>query len=175
MWLFYFPSFVEAFDRNLQPVAGVDPNREWPTPYHFFIYEAISSLRDWFLEVQELDVNNPNRVIDDTTLNVDRANITKSAALALGQACRTALASSGLTRRFKAYILEVCLLISERLTPGGPFALHRELLLRSVANGGGGYVPDMVAHHRNVAEAVQGIDLIMRHEVGDELLSLRTG
>jgi hypothetical protein len=47
MWLYYYPHFVKDILFNLAPHDSVELEREWPTPYHYLLYEIISNLCTW--------------------------------------------------------------------------------------------------------------------------------
>jgi len=171
MWLFYLPSFVDKCERNLQVASTIDEGKEWPTPYHYFLYEAVSCLRNWYDESEELEANNPNRGVGVVDLSLDVANITKSAALALGEVCATIFGSYKLLPKFKAYILEVALRDFNHVSPRQPLSDKQRLLLASISNGGGRYVSDRAAHRERVRSILADVDPLLRCGVEESLFS----
>lgn len=105
MWLYYFPHFVERIIRNLSPNEKlVDNFAEWPTKYHYALYEITSCLCKWIKSVDHISLEQENVVLESTSANHENGNIPKSSMLALGQIVKQILSSSVITDRFKKYI-----------------------------------------------------------------------
>lgn len=108
MWLYYFPLFVERIIRNLSPNEKlVDNFDEWPTKYHYALYEITSCLCKWIEAVEHISLNQENVVLESTSANHENGNIPKSSMLALGQILKQILLSDVITDRFKKYISDM--------------------------------------------------------------------
>lgn len=108
MWLYYFPSFVKRILRNLAPNEKlVEPDAEWPTKYHYTLYEITSCLCEWIRAVDHIPLEQENVVLESTSANHENGNIPKSSMLALGQVVRHILVSDVVADRFKKYITDI--------------------------------------------------------------------
>ncbi|MAF15291.1 MAG: hypothetical protein CMG93_04860 [Marinomonas sp.] len=108
MWLYYFPHFVDRILRNLAPNEKlVDPYAEWPTKYHYALYEITSCLCKWIEAVDRIPLEQDNVVLKSTLANHENGNIPKSSMLALGQIVKQILVSDVVADRFKKYITDM--------------------------------------------------------------------
>ena len=108
MWLYYFPHFVERILRNLAPNEKlVDPHTEWPTKYHYALYEITSCLCKWIEAVDHIPLEQDNVLLESTSANHENGNIPKSSMLALGQIVKQILVSDVVADRFKKYITDM--------------------------------------------------------------------
>jgi len=108
MWLYYYPHFVERIIRNLSPNEKlVDPYDEWPTKYHYALYEITSCLCKWITSVDHIELNQENVVLKTTSADHENGNIPKSSMLALGQVTKYILTSDIVADKFKQYIMDI--------------------------------------------------------------------
>jgi hypothetical protein len=171
MWLYYAPLFVEQIVQNLEPTPRVDLAREWPTPYHYFLYECIHSLCDWVTIVQDIEVDQENIEVKSTSLDHENGNIPKSSALALGQALRYILHSPKITPRFKAYLLGVSLRVLNDLDGNARHNSLRRVVISSIANGGFATGNARLAHQHAIRNALDDIDVVAKLEHEDQLVA----
>lgn len=106
MWLFYFVSFTKLILGKLNPSKNVDLEAEWPTPYHYTIYNIVTIMLRW-LEESEYLTDKSQLYIKNKSLSHDNGSIMKSTALALGSIVYMVINSSNITGKFKIYILEI--------------------------------------------------------------------
>ena len=108
MWLYYYPCFVERIVRNLSPNEKLsDPHDEWPTKYHYALYEITSCLCKWVSSVDHIPLNQENVVLGTTSADHENGNIPKSSMLALGQITEHILTSVIITDICKQYIMDI--------------------------------------------------------------------
>lgn len=108
MWLYYFTHFVERIVRNLDPNEKlVDFHAEWPTKYHYALYEITDCLCKWASAVGHLPLDQDNVALETTSAHYENGNIPKSSMLALGQITKQILVTDALSDRFKKYIIDI--------------------------------------------------------------------
>jgi hypothetical protein len=162
MWLYYFPSFVESILANMRHRDDVDYAREWPTPYHFLLYQLFSAIGSWIEEAARLSESDPSQGVVDVDLNHENGNIPKSAIIALGTCLRHVLMATQLTDRFKSYIVECTLRDLHRVQQHRNAAALSETLAQSLLRGGGSWFDSggTAVYRAKLLEAFAGIDLI---------------
>ena len=137
MWLYYFPYFVERIERNLAPNEKlVDLNDEWPTKYHYALYEITSCLCKWITAVDHISLNQENIALETTSAAHENGNIPKSSMLALGQIVKLILTSNRVSCRFKKYITDMIYRRYFELMKKTETASYAKALINSVLCGG---------------------------------------
>lgn len=137
MWLYYFPHFVERIIRNLDPNDKlVDPSDEWPTKYHYALYEITSCLCKWIAAVDHIPLDQENVVLETTSANHENGNIPKSSMLALGQIVKQILVSNAVSDRFKKYIADMVFRRYFELRKVAATRSYAEALMNSIQCGG---------------------------------------
>ena len=105
MWLYYFPHFTKRIVRNYCPHEGyVNLDSEFPTKYNYLLYEIISALRYWIVDVDVLPEDQENIHLSKVSTTHENGNIPKSAILAIGQCLHHILSSTEITAEFKNYM-----------------------------------------------------------------------
>ncbi len=142
MWLYYFDHFVKEMIDRLSPNEDVNLESEFPTIFHYLIYDLVDTNLNWISEYQYID--NRDRIgWANTQLSHDNRSIPKSAALNLGLVMHRVLNSDKFTNRFKRYLLEI---VIRRIRDFRQLQ-HMEILsgitVKSVINGGYRYEPDL--------------------------------
>jgi hypothetical protein len=170
MWLHYLPSFVDRFIRNLAPATNVRDTDEWPTPYHYFLYECVSMLRDWIRALRDIPKGSPHVALEKADLFPENANIGKSSVLVLGTVCRKIFETPKVSIQFQTYCLEIALRTLKDLQDVSHLAGYSRLLLTSLANGGSQF-GDRTLHHQRIRELVDHIDFPLRIAHGGQLLA----
>ena len=137
MWLYYFPHFSERIVRNLNPNDKVvDLTDEWPTKYHYALYEIVSTLCDWITMVEHIDPTQENVKLESTAADHENGNIPKSSMLALGQVTRDVLSSDKFTDSFKNYISSMAFRSYFDLKHMPDYSDHADALITAVKSGG---------------------------------------
>jgi hypothetical protein len=107
MWLMYFEAWTERIVQNMAALdrRDIDLSREWPTPYHYLLYEIIDTQRQWIQTSAEIDQSLPSVKVDKVDL--EHGSIAKSATISLGACLRSVVESTNITPQFKGYLLDV--------------------------------------------------------------------
>lgn len=106
MWLMYLEYWAQRIVENMaDPGPDIDQSREWPTPYHYLLYELFSTQQDWIATAAELDQNLESVVVKKVDL--EYGSIAKSATLSLGACLRIVVESEHIAPTFKGYLLGV--------------------------------------------------------------------
>lgn len=173
MWLYYFPHFVERIVRNLNPNEKlVDPYDEWPTKYHYALYEITSCLCKWVSSVDHISLDQENVVLEGTSANHENGNIPKSSMLALGQVTKQIILSNMVSDRFKQYIMDIVYrryFDLRKVTKTKPYA---EALLNAVRCGGFRMIDAPVEYSQILLDTFEGFDRVPYEiELSDELRS----
>lgn len=108
MWLYYFPIFSKNIINQLAPSADVELDKEWPTPFHYYLYRIIDINFDWIDEFQNVDRCEEMR-FNNESLQHDNGSILKSAILSIGQIIWQVIKSPKFDDKFKVYCLEITL------------------------------------------------------------------
>ena len=107
MWLYYFTYFVELISKNINPHSAVDETDEWPTRYHFFLYDIFNVLKGWIDSGAELvPMGQSNVILRNKDSQHENDNILKSSIIALSQCVKEVVNSDTLSERFKQYLVE---------------------------------------------------------------------
>lgn len=161
MWLYYFSTFAERIVRNLTPdTKQVDPLSEWPTQYHYFLYELVSSLCGWIAEVENIPLDQANIAIKSTSATHENGNIPKSAMLALGRVFREVHTSDDIDNRFRRYLTEIVFRLYFDLHIRQEFLPYSEALLNALRNGGFSMSRASLEYSVSLLESFCHIDLI---------------
>jgi len=105
MWLFYFDSFSKSIIGSMNPSKDVDHSREWPTPFHYLLYQVVDHLIYWLVAVQYLDEGATNAAVSKDAKS-DNSSIPQSAAICVGHVVWQIFDSPIIANGFKTYILE---------------------------------------------------------------------
>lgn len=164
MWLNYMPLLVQRFVRNLAGLPdSVDLDREWPTPYHYLIYESSDCLRRWVRESYELDPNSSSVRHDPSQKEWN--NIPGSAILALGEVLRSVLQANHLTLAFRTYMLEVVLRLLHDLRSVPARRPYDTLLEKAILSGGDRFGRTERPNYRKyLTLAFEEVDISLRIE-----------
>lgn len=161
MWLYYFPIFAKRIVRNLKPNSkDVDYESEYPTPYHFLLYEIVSCLSDWFSAVQYIPKNQPNIILKTSTVSHENGNIPKSAIIALGQVFSEVFVSNAIHRRFKTYLAEIAFSRYFDLFANNETRAYSETLLNALRSGGYDMITPSKEYHVALFESFCHMDKI---------------
>lgn len=176
MWLYYFPHFVERIVRNLNPNEQlIDPNDEWPTKYHYALYEITSCLCKWASSVDHIPLDQENVVLENTSLNHENGNIPKSSMLALGQVTKKILTSNTISDRFKQYIMDIVYSRYFDLKRVHATKAYAEALLNAVRLGGFRMIDVPIEYTQALLHTFESFDCIpYRTELSNELRSILT-
>lgn len=169
MWLYYVPLFVEKIERNVQPSKDVDITNEWPTPYHYFLYDCFTLLWSWIGIAKEIRDGRPHSSPESVDTEHENENIPKSAGIALGQAWFTVAESTRIHDRFKKYLLEATLSRLNRLRGADRIDQFRTVAIRSLMIGGWRTGRTLEDHQHRMRALLGSVDHVLRGDIEDEL------
>lgn len=161
LWLFYFTHFTDKILKQLRDQQPDDSSHEWPTPFHFLLYEIVSTTSNWIDDCTEVDVS----IIADQVSNVpgfDGHYISKQAAEALGTITQCILLSSKIDDRFKGYVLEISLGKLERLQDRNEVASVTHTFINSIIFVGG---YSKKGYHQELYRIYKKLDHVLRRNV----------
>lgn len=165
MWLHYLQTFSEKIVQNLSPSEDVNFEAEFPTPYHYQLYEIVTSFCEWTASATDLP--------DYESAQVRDRAIPMQSITALARTLNVIVLAPNLDHRFKAYMLEVALGRADDWRNNDKLEPYRAALVSNVAAGGRDWgVPtgwadtlrsllrsfDHARHHRIVADMHQALD-----------------
>jgi hypothetical protein len=133
-WLMYWEDCVDLILGNMAALERVDHTREFPTPYHYLLYEIFATIGNWIEAAARIDQNLESVQIDHIDMMHD--TIAKSAVISFGHCLRAVLESPNVTIGFKAYILHMVLHRYEHVAEREDL---RKLYEMAVLKGGGKY------------------------------------
>lgn len=133
MGLFELTRVVSKIIRNLNPGPSVDMTAEWPTPYHYMLYEIVSMLTDWIRGVAEVEDGHLNSVMKSTRLDHENNNIPKSSVIVLGFVLAKVFKSQVVGVAFQAYIMEIVLREIGEIEGHARGLAYSELLVEAIA------------------------------------------
>lgn len=164
--LFVLRSLVDRLLHRLSPTPDVDSTREWPTPIHQLLYEAVSLLVDlvtiWRDRPGDLPPSKLSAGPDG------RPSILSAHAIdVLSSVMYAVLRSDKLEDRFKAYLLEVwwSAYWEKYRSPWAQTSAVLESLVR-----GGGFGQGDMAHRGGMESALTHVDIMrLTSEGGDNI------
>ena len=131
MWLYYFPSFSKCILEKLDPTPDVDLDREWPTPYHYYLYRLADINFDWIDEFQNVE-GCEEISFNHISLQHDNGSILKSAILSVGQIIWQIIETNKVDDKFKRYCLEITLRKMRNFKEVDALKSSYQVLIRSV-------------------------------------------
>ena len=160
MWLYYFPILADRVLENLSPAPDVELWREWPTPYHFLLYDVFGCLCNWLEESASMRDGRTNVAVRTLDLQHENESIAKSAALALGQVLRSVLLADAVDPGFRSYLMGMALRTSKEVEHDGREDLAA-VIRRSIAQGGP-LPPRSDAYPERLVEVFRDVDWLLR-------------
>jgi hypothetical protein len=167
MWLYYLPPLADRMERNLQPGASVDMQREWPTPYHYLLYSLAGLLIEWIGDTRFVPEGQENIVLESTAFWHENENIPKSSILALSEVLGTILMSQKVGLKFQAYILDMSLGLVEDLRKHG-LNDYARLTVEAIARGS--MTRPTREYRDRLLLVLTQCDVALRNSIGDEAL-----
>jgi len=161
MWLYYFPHFTKRIVRNSAPESGyVDLSCEFPTPYHYLLYEQISTLRNWIREGLSLPQIQANTVIEATSPTHENGCIPKSSMLAMGQCIYEIFASRKFQSNFLNYLASIVFDLYFDLKNDKNRPNYHEALINCIWAGGFRRYENITDYHKQLQESWKDFDKI---------------
>lgn len=155
--LYVLSTFTSAILANLETGQNGDRSAEWPTPYHYLLYECVHALVAW-VNFSHSRADLFHGVIRSRQGKDELVTVPQHAAAVLGRVMYDCLRSDGVSARFKGYLLGVWWgAYAERYrAPDLPLSsLVLDCLVR------GGHVGQGDLKHRDgLRSALQHLDLI---------------
>ncbi|MFL9674540.1 hypothetical protein [Pseudomonas sp. 2822-17] len=161
LWLFYFTHFTDKILKQLRDQQPDDSIHEWPTPFHFLLYEIVSITSNWIDDCFEVNVS---LVIDQISNepSFDGHYISKQAGEALGTITQYILLSKKIDDRFKGYVLEISLGRLERFQDRKEAASVTHTFINSIIFVNG-YAKE--GYHQELYRIYKKLDHVLRHNV----------
>ena len=98
---------VDLILANMVDLERVDHTREFPTPYHYLLYDIFATMVRLIEDSARIDQGLQSAQIDRIDMTHD--TISKSAVITMGRCLRSVLESPNVTVEFKAYTLHMVL------------------------------------------------------------------
>jgi hypothetical protein len=166
--LFYFTHFIGKILKQLREQQPEDSNVEWPTPFHYLIYQIVTITTHWVVDCIEVDYSKlPEPII--SAPDFDPHYIPKHAAEALGNITQKILLSPKIGDRFKGYVLEISLEGFNRIQRDEGASSVAQAFISSMLCGGG-YVKD--GYIKELYRVYKRLDHALRYKVSDFGLAL---
>ncbi|AZD54282.1 hypothetical protein C4K19_2495 [Pseudomonas chlororaphis subsp. aurantiaca] len=162
LWLFYFTHFTDKILKKLRDQQPDDSNYEWPTPFHFLIYEIVTITSNWIddcIESKEPLISEPT----NKEQNFDSQYISKEATNALGSIIQSILLSPKIDDRFKGYMLEISLDRFKRLQKRKDTAPVARAFIKSIILGE--ELSTKQDYRRELHRIYERLDHTLRHDV----------
>ncbi|WP_339726090.1 hypothetical protein [uncultured Paraglaciecola sp.] len=105
MWLYYCDSFSKSIIGSMNPTKDVDFSLEWPTPFHYLLYQVVDHLIQWLDAVQYLEGDASNAKVKEEPKS-DNSSIPQCSAICLGRVIWQIFDSGLITNEFKTGMLE---------------------------------------------------------------------
>ncbi|WP_455844632.1 hypothetical protein [Pantoea agglomerans] len=134
LWLYYFNYFTNSILLQLRDKTEDDVNHEFPTLFHFIIFEMVSTTSNWINDCLEINIAE----LPETKTKRQGFNayyISESAAKSQGILIQSILNSPKIDKRFKSYMLEIALQSYIKIKDKPEVASVRHNLKSSLING----------------------------------------
>lgn len=152
MWLHYLPIFADKIVVNICPRDDVDLKSEFPTPYHYQLYEIIDVLCKWIASAQDMP---------EYKSEGDRERaIPMQSVVALCRVMNTILLTPALDAKFLSYMVEVVVGRMDDWRSEPALAPYRNRLIGDLAKGGRDWGvpetwPEILKQHVAAADVVR--------------------
>jgi hypothetical protein len=163
----YFETWVKRIVANMADLTRVDHTREFPTPYHFLLYQLFATMGHWIQDSVDLDRSVESVKIEQ--IDMEHGSIAKSAVISFGRCLRSVLETSNLTPEFKVYILDMVL---HRYKYAVKHDDLKQLYDLAMLNGGS-RPEDLAGYHEALRRTLADVDRSELYmEPGEELYEL---
>jgi hypothetical protein len=169
LWLFYFTHFTDKLLKQLRDQQPGDSNHEWPTPFHYLLYQVVTITSNWIddcIEVKETLISE----LVKKEQGFDSQYIPKEAADALGTITQSILLSPKIDDRFKGYMLEISLGRFKRFQSRKDAATVAHAFINSLIYGNG--YPTKKGYRQELHRIYKNLDHVLKHEVENFGLAL---
>jgi len=136
MWLFYLPMIANKIVNNLNHSLLLGSSVEFPTPYHYLLFDIVETLKNWIELVTEIPTSQSNIVLNNELAEHENDNIPKSAILALSSVIFIIITNESLSMRFKKEIVEMVLRLWHELNSRESTQPFARVLQSSIIEGG---------------------------------------
>lgn len=161
LWLFYFPHFTGKILNQLRDWEPGDANCEWPTPFHYLIYQIVTINSNWVADCIEVDESLISKQVASEP-NFDSQYVPKQAIEALGTITQKILLSPKIDDRFKSNVLEIALGKFKRFKDRKEAATVVQEFIDSMILGNG-YVRE--GYRKELYRIFRTLDHSLRHDV----------
>lgn len=163
LWLHYFAYFTDGILKKLRDQQPEDSNYEFPTTFHYLIFNIVVITTNWISDCVEVD---QSLIADQVKKSpgFDSHYIPKEAAKALGAITQKIFLSPKNDDRFKEYILETCLGAFKRIAAQKDAILLTQDFKNAIISGNGYFE---VGYKQELYRVYKGIDHALRCDVDD--------
>lgn len=162
LWLFYFTHFTDAILKQLREVAPDDGNHEFPTPFHYFLYQIVSITSNWVDDCLEVDVAMIDKDVSEKP-DFDIYYISEQATNALGIIVQSIISSSKIDDRFKHYTLEISLNRYKRIKTTQRVVVVAQSFIKSLIYGLD--LPTKLDYRHELRRVFKQLDHVLRFEI----------
>lgn len=162
LWLFYFTHFTDGILEHMRDVAPDDGNHEFPTPFHYLLYQIVSVASNWVDDCLEVDVAAIAKDVTEKP-DFDAYYIPEKATDALGTIVQSIISSPKIDDRFKHYMLEVSLSRYKRIKNTPRVAAVAQSFIKSLIYGLD--LPTEPGYRHELHRVFGQLDHVLRHEI----------
>lgn len=162
LWLFYFTHFTDGILNSLRPYEGNDENYEFPSPFHYLLYQVVSITGNWVEDCIEVDVDAISPEVRRRP-DFDPCYISEQAANALGTIIQSIIQSSKLGDRFNRYMLETVLTKYRRIKGNARGAEVATKLVKALIHGPD--LPTKLQYRQELSRIYGGLDHVLRADL----------
>jgi|GEM_PF-3043995 hypothetical protein len=106
-WIYYYSLITQKIVRNYSSDSDlIEQSDEFPTKYHYLLYEIISTLRNWIRSVNEFDTTSEDN-FENLSLFISHPNIHKDSMVVLGQCLNHIVEAEKFESKFIFYMLGI--------------------------------------------------------------------
>jgi hypothetical protein len=139
MCLYYYTYFAKHIIQNIVPKENIaNHHEEWPTKYHYALYEMVSCLCKWISCVDHILLTNEYKLLE-ASKDSNNLIIQKSSMLTLGQVLKYILNSPKVSDDFKQYIMNVVYAKYFELRSIDKAKKYSDMFLDAIRYGGNDY------------------------------------
>lgn len=162
LWLFYFTHFTDAILEQLRDAAPDDGNHEFPTPFHYLLYQIVSIASNWVDDCLEVDVAVIDKDVTEKP-DFDVYYIPEKATDALGTIVQSIISSPKIDDRFKHYMLEISLSRYKRIKNTQRVAVVAQIFIKSLIYGLD--LPTKPDYRHELRRVFGKLDHVLRHDI----------
>ncbi len=156
LWLFYFTHFTDKILARLRAPQPNDESHEFPTPFHYLIYQITTITMHWIDDAQYIAAGKED----------DRQHlfIPLRATKAMGRILSSVIVSARLNESFKVYILEIVRRGINQAGQSPALGFIQSQLISEIINAKDYYSPAVPDYLKELAHIHSKMDHVIRLE-----------